>query len=205
METDSELSVATQRVLDTAERLFMEKGFAPVTLRDIADELGIRQASLYYHFPEGKEQLYVMVVERVFARHRAGMEAAIGTAGLSLCARLQAVADWFGTQPAMNFLGMMHADLPALGAPNAARVAQIAYQAMFGPLQAILVDAQDRGEARSFDPRVIAGFFIALLDGITFSLTQQQNVPRSVLAREAVQLMLVGITADEHSSGEGLA
>lgn len=195
MQPNDELSGATRRVLEVAERLFMERGYAAVTLRDVADALGMRQASLYYHFPEGKEQLYQAVMERVFARHCAGMSAAIQAARPRLRDQLQAVADWFGTQGAINFLGMMYADLPALSPAGAQRVSQSAFGAMFGPLHTIFADAQARGEARPHHPDLMAGFYIALLDGITFSLTQQNHLPREVLTREAVALMLHGLSA----------
>ena len=124
VEVESTVSDAKQRVLDVAEQLFMERGYAAVTLRDIADALGMRQASLYYHFPDGKEQLFVAMAERVFERHRMGMEQAVGAAGPEIGAQLHAVARWFGSQPAINFIGMMHADMPALSADQRASVAR---------------------------------------------------------------------------------
>ena len=41
-----------EEVLDAAARLFTEQGFANTSTREIADAVGIRQASLYYHFPD---------------------------------------------------------------------------------------------------------------------------------------------------------
>ncbi len=49
---------ARERVLDAAERLFAERGYASVTLRDIAAEVGIRHTSLYHHVPGGKEAIF---------------------------------------------------------------------------------------------------------------------------------------------------
>ncbi len=188
-------SEATERVLDIAERLLMVKGYAATSLRDIAEAAGIRQASLYYHFPEGKEQLYVAVVERVFNRHRLGMEQAVADAPSHLYGQLQAIADWFGNQPPVNFLGMMYADLPALSPAGVRRVSQSAFRTMFGPLRTLFAEAAARGEARPHNPDLMAGFYVALLDGITFSLTQQQHVPRALLTDAAVSLMLYGIAA----------
>jgi AcrR family transcriptional regulator len=39
------------RILETALRHFEERGYAGVSLRDVADELGLTKAALYYHFP----------------------------------------------------------------------------------------------------------------------------------------------------------
>src|SRR5260370_7047048 len=38
-------------IIEAAARVFAERGFHCATTQDIADVLGIRQASLYYYFP----------------------------------------------------------------------------------------------------------------------------------------------------------
>ena len=40
-----------ERIVDEALTLFSTKGYAGTTVRDIADAVGIRDASLYKHFP----------------------------------------------------------------------------------------------------------------------------------------------------------
>ena len=52
-----------ERILDAAEALFAERGYAGATLRDVATEVGLRTPSLYNHFPS-KESLYAAVLER---------------------------------------------------------------------------------------------------------------------------------------------
>jgi TetR/AcrR family transcriptional regulator len=52
-----------QRILDAAESLFAERGYAGTTLRDVAAAVGLRTPSLYNHFPS-KESLYEAVLER---------------------------------------------------------------------------------------------------------------------------------------------
>ena len=47
-----------QQILDAAAALFAERGFAATTTRLIAERVGIRQASLYYHFA-GKDELLI--------------------------------------------------------------------------------------------------------------------------------------------------
>lgn len=43
-------------ILDAAARLLRSQGYKATTLRDIAEEVGIRAASIYYHF-ESKEEI----------------------------------------------------------------------------------------------------------------------------------------------------
>jgi TetR/AcrR family transcriptional regulator len=52
-----------ERILNAAEELFAESGYAGTTLRDIASRAEIRNPSIYNHF-DGKENLYLAVLER---------------------------------------------------------------------------------------------------------------------------------------------
>ena len=51
------------RILDAAECLFAEHGFAGTAVRDIAARVSLNPASLYNHFP-GKQDLYAAVLDR---------------------------------------------------------------------------------------------------------------------------------------------
>lgn len=44
-------------VLDAARRLFTERGFDGTSMRDIAAEVGVTNAALYYHFPSKDARL----------------------------------------------------------------------------------------------------------------------------------------------------
>lgn len=52
-----------ERILDAAERVFAEKGFAGASLRDIAGVAGVA-VGLVHHHGEGKERLFAKVVGR---------------------------------------------------------------------------------------------------------------------------------------------
>ncbi|MEM6560576.1 MAG: CerR family C-terminal domain-containing protein [Planctomycetota bacterium] len=53
-----------QALLDAATRLFIERGFDTVSVRDIANEAGVTHGSIRYHF-ETKENLYLAALTRV--------------------------------------------------------------------------------------------------------------------------------------------
>jgi len=186
-------SDARQRVLNTAEELFMKLGYNAVTLRDIANALQLKQASLYYHFPGGKEQLFIAVAGRAFDRHRQGMEAAVADAPTDLRSRLRAVAAWFESQPPINLMGMVHADMPALGAEEQVMLGEWAYRAMFTPLRTLFADAQQAGEIRMVQPDLLAGFFLTLMDSLNHADGRVGAPPRQVMVDEVVTLMLDGL------------
>ena len=60
---DTEATTGRQRILDEAARLFVERGFASTSLRDIASACDMKAGSLYYHF-ESKNHLLIAVLRR---------------------------------------------------------------------------------------------------------------------------------------------
>ena len=54
-------------ILDTAERLFGEKGFDGTSTNDILNDIGIARGTLYYHF-KSKEDILDAVIERLTGR-----------------------------------------------------------------------------------------------------------------------------------------
>jgi AcrR family transcriptional regulator len=188
-----EVKDSTQRILDVAEALFMDRGYSAITLRDIADELGIKQASLYYHFPSGKEQIFVAMAERLFDRHRAGLETALAGADIDLSAQLQAVAGWFHSQPPVKILGMFHADIPALSHEHTHHLEGMARDAMYMPLRKAFVAAQERGEIRATHPDLLAGSFLWLMDGLSYGQTRLGAPPREVMAGDLISVLMDGL------------
>lgn len=152
----STTSTAKERVFAVADRLFAERGYKAVTLRDIAQELGIRQASLYYHFPGGKEELYVSVTENGLQAHREGLEQAIASAGPTLEAQVQAVLQWLATHPPVDLARMLLADFPAVSEEHRKRLTELARETLIRPIENLLQQAQQRGEANQVDTQFAA-------------------------------------------------
>ena len=64
-----------ERILGVAERLFAERGYSNVSVRDIATEAAVTHPLIYYHWGS-KEELLAAVVARSQNRVRARLEAA---------------------------------------------------------------------------------------------------------------------------------
>jgi AcrR family transcriptional regulator len=65
-----------ERLLDAAAALFSRKGYAATSTREIAEILGIRKASLYYHI-ENKEDLLYAICKSSLERIRSDVAAAL--------------------------------------------------------------------------------------------------------------------------------
>lgn len=75
------LSAATEsnrreELLRAAARLFVDKGFSATTTRDIADAVGMRSGSPFYHFRSKQDLLKAVMIEGLESGH-ARMQAAI--------------------------------------------------------------------------------------------------------------------------------
>ena len=42
--------VTVKKILEAAQRLFLEKGYDHTKIQDIADELGMTKGAIYHHF-----------------------------------------------------------------------------------------------------------------------------------------------------------
>lgn len=53
-----------RKILDTAERLFIEAGYDHTSLQDIIDETGLSKGAIYHHF-SSKEDIFYSVCDRI--------------------------------------------------------------------------------------------------------------------------------------------
>lgn len=70
-------------IVAAAERHFAERGFEAARLEDIAADVGIRRAAIFYHFGD-KQELYDAVLDAAFAGALSGM-----TSGGSVVERIE--------------------------------------------------------------------------------------------------------------------
>lgn len=182
-----------ERVLSAAEHLFAEKGFGPVTLRQIAAQAGIHHSSLYHHVPGGKADLFVEVMERIFARHQAGLTAALQAHAPNLRAQLYAAADWLLAQPPIDLVRMEYVDLPELSPIHVERLTNVAYTALQVPLIAALAGAQAQGGIHHNDLDLISGGILGMLQSLHAVSEQAAGKPRQTMAHRLIDVFLDGL------------
>ncbi len=182
---------ARERVLTVAEKLFTEHGYAAVTLRDIAQALGMKQASLYYHVPGGKEALFVEVMKRSFERHRAGLQRALDETPPDLRAQMLTIARWFFSQPSTNFSRMMRSDMPAISEAHAQHLSETAREALILPIQAVFEQAGITHAA------IIAGTYLSVVEGIHSLPPVYTTIPKETLAEIIIDYLLHGLLKND--------
>jgi AcrR family transcriptional regulator len=80
-----------EEILDVATRLFAERGYEGTSMNDVAERVGMRKASLFYHFAT-KDSLYEAVLDRLVATMQEKLEAIYASSG-SFSERLDEVTD----------------------------------------------------------------------------------------------------------------
>jgi AcrR family transcriptional regulator len=184
---------AREHVLNTAERLFHARGYNAVSMRDIAEALQIRQASLYHHAPDGKEQLFVEITERGLQRHRKGLKEVIAQAEPGIEAQLLAASQWLVDHAPLKLLSMLETDMPVISFENAQKLTYLAHQSFFSPITELFKQAIENGEIRPVNPNQLAGHFLSMMDGISYTTPAGMTpVPMNELAEEMIDILLNG-------------
>lgn len=181
-----------ERVLDAADDLFSRRGFADVTLRDIAQASGIHHSSLYYYAPGGKEQLYADVMNRNLARHRAGIQAALLDGGEDLHHQLLAVARWFLSQPMLDMARMSHSDLRSVTNDHLNTLVSQTY-GVHQPIIHAIQEAVNRGEIGFSDSAMAAYAFVSMVQGLNAVPRVYQPEVLDKTLEDLVNLFLFGL------------
>jgi len=155
-------------ILDAAEAVFAEKGFAATRLEDVAAIVGIRRASIVYYFRD-KRDLYEAVLERLFsnlhARFREVMSPHLALA-TQVETAVSAWVDYIGEHPTLARL-LLREIADASGAvPEPAVVRHV--RPLLGAIEHVVRAGQRQGIFEPVDPvhlaSTIAGatvFFVA--------------------------------------------
>ncbi|MGB5097214.1 MAG: helix-turn-helix domain-containing protein, partial [Porticoccaceae bacterium] len=86
-------SKARTQILEQTIHLFAAAGFAGVSMRQVAEHVGVTPAALYHHFAD-KEQLYLDTVKYAFRAKTAAARKIVAAAGDPF-ASLEAFLLWF--------------------------------------------------------------------------------------------------------------
>ena len=149
-----------------AEAHLGEGGYLGVSLEEVAREVGVSKPALYYHFPDGKEELFVAIAHRALDQHREGLERAISSAGDGT-GRLRAIARWMMSERAREH---PMAELRHVGdhmnEQHRAELAAAFFGSLFAPIHSVISSAVESGEFRRSDPAFLTWGFLSLLSGM---------------------------------------
>lgn len=177
--------------MDAAEAHLARHGYMGASLGAIAGEVGISKPALYYHFPGGKEQLFVEVAHRALDRILAGLEDSIGQV-VSGAERLYAAAQWLMEQGARGHpVNEMRDVARFCSEAHHGALAEGFYRSLYSPIHGAVASAVVSGEFRDGDAASMTWAFLGLVSG----MLDMHGVPSGGSGRDSSQITeeMVGI------------
>lgn len=170
---------AEARVLQSAIKLFSEKGYSATTIREIIEDAGVTRPVLYYYF-KNKEDLFSSIVESQFATaceqiddilaSSASCRARLKTLIYTTFERVQASPEivkvllQFFMTPTGEFTRL---DREELG------------QQRFARISAIMTEGLESGELQGGDADYLAMVFASIMDMHVMAYTDQKDASLS--------------------------
>jgi AcrR family transcriptional regulator len=91
-----------RQILEAARHLFLARGYKGVSMKDVAEEVQVTPAALYYHFPAGKQDLFFCVIQTMLEEWTLGaLQATAQAQGLR--ERLTGLTQYLLTLPIDRF------------------------------------------------------------------------------------------------------
>lgn len=150
-----------EEILHVARKLFANGNYKEVTLTNIANQLGIKPASLYYYFPTGKEQLYLQALECELIKYKRCLQSLLKTC-VDLKSFLLAFSAWYQKQPQMNMEVIYQIDMPLLSKRGTEQLKHTIYDCVFGPL-GMGIEHFGQQLKQEINPRRLTGVYFSLL------------------------------------------
>jgi AcrR family transcriptional regulator len=152
-----------EAILLAAEHLFMDQGFRGISMRQIAEAVGVTKAALYYHFQD-KEDLFVAIVERYLMAMSTLIDTA--AAGNERCrAQISAIVLRILTQPVEQraILRLTSQELSNVSPANRTRFMQMYHELFINRITALLETGMASGELREVEPSLATWTLLGMM------------------------------------------
>lgn len=156
---------ARERILEEASALFQTRGFADVSMQQIADAAGITKAAMYYHF-RSKEDLFAVVAHRVMNQYWGGIIERIEGGG-PLRETLKSIVSHVLEIHADNLAWSIADDVRRHLPPEAEQAIFFEQPPLDDPLKGLFQRAIEAGEMRPLDVDAVVTMFLGMMMGLS--------------------------------------
>lgn len=190
------------RILREGRDQFVARGYADVTMQDVAAAVGLTKAAVYYHFGD-KEGLFEAVFFTEMERVAAGIAAELAAAS-EFRTQLESVARFLLLTGGAS-LGRLIADLDRYVAEGRRRQLMDRVPHPYAVIRPAFVRAVASGEIRPVDLDVAISLYFAMIFGPIRSEAHGRPAPAPVetLAKAIAAMTMDGIGAGDRPAGMG--
>jgi TetR/AcrR family transcriptional repressor of nem operon len=179
-------------ILNAARMLMMDRGFNGFSFRDVAAEVGIKSASIHYHYATKAD-----LAEATARAYRLAFGEAVGQINANSAPEfLRAYGALFVTtlrdQGSLCLGGVLAADIMSLPEQVRVEVAMF-FTEQNDRIEAVVRDGQSAGDLRTdLDPAMYAKMFVSSLEG-AMMVSRGLQQPQDLEAALAVLIQLVQV------------
>ena len=183
-------SSTRERLIQSADRLWGERGVHGASLDDIAREATVTKPTVYYYFPD-KSALFTATVCSVLEEHGAGLKAAARKGGRARDRLVSALA--YLVSARCSGPRLLRDGGISLTVDQTSQARSAFFRHFFAPLQQILEDGIAAGELRQLDTAFATQALLNLLDPWTGRDPLPGGRSAQQLAADLVGLVVDGI------------
>jgi AcrR family transcriptional regulator len=181
------------QILAAALNLFIAHGYHGLSMRQIAEAVGVSKAALYYHFQD-KEQLFLVVLDAQLDH----FERLIGLAMTeehNARQRIRRLVSEILSQPVemRAAIRLASQEMAQLSEPARAIFNRSYHSRFIDKIQAMLKAGIDQGELRPIDPGVATWALMGILHPYFFPAQTSEVPPAKTVIEPILQIFLDGI------------
>ena len=162
-----------QQILEVARELFLSRGYKGVSMKDVAEEVQVTSAALYYHFPDGKQDLFFSIIQMMLEEWTQGALLAI-TQAQGLREGLIQLTQYLLTLPMDRFSILARDIHENVLDRDTQRVALEQLQNVF--VQHVTDLFQQAIEAGEISQEIPAAVLATMYEGMSISLLRNQHL-----------------------------
>ena len=151
------------RILAEATRLFVASGYNGISMREIAEAVGVSKAGLYYHFKD-KQDLFLAILTDDLSAIAQIVAAARAAGGTTRAQVARVVRELFAQPPERRaIVRLAGQELDNLDEAARAEFGRRYYERFIGQIAALLQEGIARGELRQRDPQALTWLLLGMM------------------------------------------
>jgi len=181
-----------EEIVQTAEILFKKKGYSAVTMRDIAQAMGIKAASLYNHI-QSKQEILSDIIMKIGEEFTEGMARIVAMETATSIEKLERIIklhvkitvenpsrmatmnnDWMHLEEKLEYYLQLRRD----------------YEESF---RQILKQGIEKGEIKAVNPEIILFSILSTLRSLYLWIPKKEEIIKEDLLSKLSQVLLTGI------------
>jgi AcrR family transcriptional regulator len=174
-----------ERILEEATRLFVSYGYHGISMREIAEAVGVSKAGLYYHFKDKEDLFLAILAANLDAIQRIVQETRQERTTRERIGRM--VRGLFAQTPEQRaIIRLATQEIAYVGQAARATFGRIYQEKFIGQIEAMLSDGIARGELRELDARLATWLLLGMLYPFFNPEHEREDGPRET----AISLIL---------------